>query len=68
MTLDKARERLEVQAGFGGFRTGNSARLILSDVRREHGQAEKDQLIREPRLEKIFGSKPGARFNGGLAI
>jgi hypothetical protein len=29
MTLDKARELLSVQAGFGGFYNGNSAKLIL---------------------------------------
>jgi len=68
MTQDKAREQLEVQADFGGIHTGNSARLILSEVQREHGQAKMDQLIREPRLEEIFGFKPGTRFNGGLAI
>ena len=39
MTLDKARELLKVQAGFGGFYNGNSAKLILSEVMREHGQA-----------------------------
>ena len=68
MTQDKTRELLEIQADLGGFRTGNSARLFLSEVQRGHGQAEVDQLIREPRLEEIFGFKPGARINGGLAI
>lgn len=52
MTLDKARELLEVQAGFGGFYNSNSAKLILSEVTREHGQAAVDQLIRELELEK----------------
>ncbi len=42
MTLDKARELLKIQAGFGGFYNSNSAKLILSEVSREHGQAAVD--------------------------
>lgn len=67
MTLDKARELLQVQAGFGGFYNSNSAKLILSEVSREHGQAAVDQLICELELEKIFGFEPGTRFEDGLA-
>lgn len=68
MTLDKARELLKVQADFGGFYNGNSAKLILSEVNREHGQAAVDQLIRELRLDEVFGFVPGTRFEGGLAV
>ncbi len=67
MTLDKARELLKVQAGFGGFYDSNSAKLILSEVSREHRQAAVGQLIRELELEKVFGFEPGTRFGGGLA-
>ncbi|GMQ89715.1 MAG: hypothetical protein BMS9Abin10_0046 [Gammaproteobacteria bacterium] len=67
MTLDKAQELLQVQAGFGGFYNANSSKLILSEVYREHGQAAVDQLIRELDLEKIFGFEPGTRFEGGLS-
>ncbi|HEC12605.1 MAG TPA: hypothetical protein ENI80_05055 [Acidiferrobacteraceae bacterium] len=68
MTIDKARELLKVQADFGGFYNGNSAKLILSEVNREHGQVAVDQLIRELELEHTFGFKPGTEFKGGLAI
>jgi hypothetical protein len=68
MTLDKARELLKVQADFGGFYNGNSAKLILSEVSREHGQAAVDQLIRELQLDRIFGLQPGDRFDGGLVV
>lgn len=68
MTLDKAREMLEVQAGFGGFYNANSAKLILAEVSREHGQAAVDRLIRELNLDKVFGFEPGMRFEGGLAL
>lgn len=68
MTLEKARELLVVQAGFGGFYNANSAKLILSEVGREHGQAAVDQLVRELELDRVFGFQPGDRFEGGLKI
>jgi hypothetical protein len=67
ITLDKAREFLQVQAGFGGFYNSNSAKLILSEISREHGRAAVDQLVRELELEKVFGFESGTRFEGGLA-
>jgi hypothetical protein len=67
MTLDRARQLLKVQADFGGFYNGNSAKLIRSEVQREHGQVAVDQLIRELALDRIFGFEPGTRFEGGLA-
>ncbi|HEX9626925.1 MAG TPA: hypothetical protein VGA00_08325 [Acidiferrobacterales bacterium] len=68
MTLDKARELLKVQADFGGFYNGNSAKLILSEVSREHGQQAVDRFIVELGLDRIFGFEPGTRFEGGLAM
>jgi len=67
MTLDRARQLLKVQADFGGFYNSNSAKLILSEVMKEHGQAAVDRLIMELRLNEIFGFEPGTRFEGGLA-
>jgi hypothetical protein len=55
MTLEKARELLQVQVNFGGGYQRNGARLILEDVVREHGQAAADQLIRQMGLEALFG-------------
>lgn len=68
MTLDRARQLLKVQADFGGFYNANSAKLILSEVQREHGQAAVDGLIRDLDLQAIFGFEPGTRFEGGLAL
>lgn len=68
MTLDRARQLLKVQADFGGFYNANSAKLILSEVQKEHGQAGVDQLIKELDLETVFGFAPGTRFEGGLAL
>ena len=60
MTLEKARELLDTQAGFGGGYNRQSARLILAEVIREHGQAAADALIREMRLDQLFVFQPGA--------
>ena len=68
MTLERAKELLKVQAGFGGSYNANSAKLILSQVMREHGQQAVDDLIRELELERIFGFRPGTRFERGLAL
>jgi hypothetical protein len=68
MTLTRARELLKVQADFGGFYNANSAKLILSEVQKEYGQAAVDGLIRELHLDRIFGFEPGTRFEGGLAM
>ena len=62
MTLEKARELLAVQADIGGGYNRNSARLILAEVVRLHGQATADALIREFDLEKKFGFQPGMTF------
>ena len=66
MTLERARQLLEVQAGFGGFYNANGAKLILAEVSREHGQGTVDRLIRELELERIFGFAPGTAFDGSL--
>ena len=58
MTLAKARQLLQVQVDFGGGYNRNSARLILTEVVREHGQTEANQLISEMHLEEIFGFAP----------
>ncbi len=68
MTLDRARQLLEVQVDFGGRYNANSAKLILSEVQREHGQMAVDQLIYELAMDEVFGFMPGTRFEDGLAI
>lgn len=55
MTLEKARQLLLVQKGFGSGYNRNGARLILAEVAREHGQDCADQLVRELRLDEAFG-------------
>ena len=62
MTLDKARQLIKVQADFGGSYNRHSAKLILTEVAREHGQKAVDQLISEYRLDRIFDFETGQNF------
>ncbi len=61
MTIARARQLLQTQAGFGGGYNRQGARLILAEVAREHGQPAVDALIRELGLERLFGFVPGAQ-------
>ncbi len=62
MNIDRARELLQIQISLGSGYNRNSARLILAEVQREHGQAAVDKLIRDLDLENAFGLKPGTVF------
>ena len=62
MTLEKARELLGVQAGLASGYNRNSAKLILLEVQREHGQDAVDRLIRDLDLASAFGFHAGERF------
>jgi len=46
MTLNRAKELLQIQIVSGAFYNGNAAKIILSEVNREHGQQAVDKLIR----------------------
>jgi hypothetical protein len=67
VTLERARELLATQAGFGGGYNRNAARLILAEVAREHGQEAVDALIRDLRLDEVFGIAPGTPFGSNPA-
>ena len=62
MTLKKAHELLSVQVNMGGGYNRNAARLILAEVKLDHGQGAVDTFIREFDLETLFGFKPGTEF------
>lgn len=63
MTLDKARELIEVQLSFGGGYNRNAVRLILAEIANEHGQGAVDRLIRELGLTEKFGLAEGTDFS-----
>jgi hypothetical protein len=64
MSLDRAKELLQVQTGFGGFYNANTAKLILAEDNREHGQWAVDQIICGYELDRVFGFELGTRFEG----
>jgi len=55
MILEKARELIAVQAHMGGGYNRNGVKLILAEVKKEHGQEAVNSLIREFNLQQIFG-------------
>ncbi len=68
MTPERARQFLAIQVNFGGGYNANSAKLVLSEIQKEYGQAMVDQLIREMKLDRVFGFEPGTRFENGIAL
>lgn len=62
MTIDRARELLQVQVEMGGGYNRNSVRLILFEISKQHGQAAVDKLIDEFSLEQVFGLQKGVEI------
>ena len=62
MTLEKAIELLKIQIDLGSGYNRNSAKLILAEVQRTHGQAAVNDLINKLDLERHFGFKVGERI------
>lgn len=63
MTLNRARELIQIQMQLGGGYNRNSVRLVLREVQNVHGQSAVDQLIREFDLDTRFDLKPGMDFS-----
>jgi len=59
LTLNKARELIEIQVNLGSGYNRNSVRIILAEVKKEHKQAAVDQLINEFSLDTVFGIQAG---------
>lgn len=59
MTIERARELLQIQVDLGGGYNRNSVRLILFEISKEHGQEVADKLIDEFALDQIFGLQKG---------
>ncbi|NOX09076.1 MAG: hypothetical protein GXP22_06255 [Gammaproteobacteria bacterium] len=60
MTLDRAQELLTLQISLASGYNRNAARLILLEVKKDHGPQAVDQLIRQLDLETHFGFKEGS--------
>lgn len=68
MILDKARELIGVQVGFGRGYNRNVTRLILPEAAREHKhkheQTGVDVMIRKYGLDSLWGIEVGSDFSG----
>lgn len=62
MTLDRTRDLLQTQIGFGGGYSRQGLRLILAEVAREYSHESVNGLIRGPELDRVFGIMPGTLF------
>jgi hypothetical protein len=67
MTLEKARELLEVQANFSGAYNRNTCHLILTEIYTDQGQHSCDALIEEFDLDTQFDIKKGLNYSKDLA-
>jgi hypothetical protein len=63
MTLQRAKELLNIQIDIAGGYNRNAARVILAEVSLKLGQQAVDQLIRELNLNEIFGFNVGQSFS-----
>ncbi|MFK5986758.1 MAG: hypothetical protein QM479_15235 [Pseudomonadota bacterium] len=63
MTLDKACELIEVQVNLGGGYNRNSIRIILAEIKKEHGQEAVDGLIQLFSLDQLFGIQIGEEIH-----
>jgi hypothetical protein len=62
MTLEKARELLEIQVYIGQGYNLNSAKLILAEVQREHSMEPKNRLIADLDIQTVFGFEKDQSF------
>ena len=63
MTIDRAKELIQVQLQFNSGYNRNAVRMILGEVQRTHGQQATDALIVEFGLEQHYGLKPGTDYS-----
>jgi hypothetical protein len=59
MTLEKARELIQVQVDLGGGYNRNSIRILLGEVKKAHNQEAVDKFIKDFSLDTLFGLKVG---------
>lgn len=60
MNLNRAQELIELQISLGSGYNRNAARLILQEVKKEHGVQAVDKLIRQMDLKNRFELEEGS--------
>ena len=66
MTLEFARELIAMHVELGSGYNRNAARMVPGEVKRDHGQAAVDRLIRDHSLEQKWDLKPGTHFESAF--
>lgn len=66
MTLEKARELIEMHVQLGSGYNRNAVKMILGEVMRDFDQATVDDLIRRYGLEQKWEIKPGTVFTSAF--
>ena len=64
MNTEMIRMISSYDAGFGGSYNRHSAKLILTEVTREHGKKAADELIVELALNRVFDFVVGGDLDG----
>ena len=62
MTLDKAREIIADHVFIAGGYNQTATKMILGELNKDQGQQAVDQIIREFKLDELWGFMPGTRF------
>ncbi len=62
MTLDKAREMIADHVAISGGYNQTSTKIILGELQNDKGQSAVDSVIREFKLEELWGFVPGTKF------
>lgn len=66
MTLEKARELIEMHVQLGSGYNRNAVKLVLGEVMRDFGQDTVDELIRGYGLEQKWDIRPGTVFTSAF--
>ncbi len=63
MTLDKAREIIADHVAIAGGYNQTATKIVLGELQNDEGQAAVDAVIREFRLDELWGFMPGTHFD-----
>lgn len=63
MTLDKAREIIADHVAIAGGYNQTATKIILGELQNDVGQEAVDTIIREFRLDELWGFSPGTHFD-----
>ncbi len=62
MTLDKAREIIADHVAIAGGYNQTATKIVLGELQNDLGQEAVDSIIREFRLDELWGFAVGTRF------